>query len=306
MARFSPATKDPTSTSIVDPTTNEVSESCQVALRPLCREFLKSGMSAQQFLQAAKLVYVQVAIAETTRPNAKPNVSRIAAATGLSRREISALIEPSKRSAVRATTRPVDQPVVKVLKEWRTNPRFLTKKNQPRNLSLDSSYSSFQGLVRCCAGDVTPMAVLRELERVGAIQRLKENRVQLVKHATEQTSHQRALLSYFSRQIADQANALGTKTRERSMPIFSGSREVTNLNPDLVLPFLRSFAERANGLLETFDHWVERRTSKQVPHGPRVGIGIYLVHDSIETDAKRDLPSGKVRRGRTRGANSDS
>jgi len=276
----------------------ELADSCRVALTPLCREFMRGGMSAQLFLQVAKLAYVQVAAIATSRARGKPNVSRIAAATGLNRRDISALLDTTNANDALKSGRPIDQPVMKVLREWRTNPRFLTRRSQPRALLLDSSYASFQSLVRCCAGDVTPVALLKELEREGVVSRATSDRVKLLKDRKGQTRHRRAALRYLSRNIADQANAITNRLGTQSVPVFAGSREIANLNPDLVTPFLRSFAERANGLLENFDQWVNRRGGEHTAAiGPRVGIGVYVIHESAEIPGdKRAVQASRAKK----------
>src|SRR4051794_9232459 len=73
-----------------------VNAACEQLLLPICQHFLDRGMGVSQFLHLAKVSFVNAAVAAIKHSGERPTVSRVAAITGLQRKEIRLLTEPTE------------------------------------------------------------------------------------------------------------------------------------------------------------------------------------------------------------------
>lgn len=122
-------------------------------------------MGATEFSSIAKGVFVQVASEEYGLRGRPTNASRIAAMTGLSRKEVAKIrsISTTPPSALQQLTTPLNE----VLHYWHSDPDFSTAEGEPRVLAL-SGDRSFETLATRYAGDIPAGAIRRELEVRGA------------------------------------------------------------------------------------------------------------------------------------------
>jgi hypothetical protein len=136
------------------------------ALRPLAAMLLRFGIGYREFADVAKAAFVDAATAEFGVRGRPTNLSRVAAMTGLTRKEVRRIraVQLGAQEAGPGTL-PAD-----VLHRWFTDPRYADAPGSPRVLASDGAEPSFASLVRECASDIPPGAVRAELRRVGAIE----------------------------------------------------------------------------------------------------------------------------------------
>lgn len=155
------------------PMTSEVSDrhlllrACRAFLVPVARFLLRSGIGFSEFVDVARMAFVQVAAEDYGIRGRQTNTSRIAAMTGISRRQVSRvrryLNEYLEDPRVGLT------PVGDVLHHWHTDTAFLDEDGNPRCLAMQGKADSFEELVRQVASDVPPGAMRAELMRCGAV-----------------------------------------------------------------------------------------------------------------------------------------
>jgi Family of unknown function (DUF6502) len=134
-------------------------------LRPLAGVFLRFGMGYREFSELLKTAYVQAATEEYGVRQRPTNVARVAAMTGISRKEVRRI-----RAAVNSLPALVSRSApVEVMHRWHTDQRFLDERGKPKALAWGENLGSFQDLVRCCGADLTPGSIRAELRRVGSI-----------------------------------------------------------------------------------------------------------------------------------------
>jgi Family of unknown function (DUF6502) len=108
-----------------------------------------------------------VATAHAAHPGLPPHrrVSRVAAATGINRREVSRLLTAAQaeRDAAPALPR---TPAAMVFAHWRNDPAWRTKDGKPRLLPRTGPAPSFEALAHEVTRDVHPRALLEELLRL--------------------------------------------------------------------------------------------------------------------------------------------
>jgi hypothetical protein len=136
------------------------------ALRPLAAMLLRFGIGYREFAEVAKAAFVDAATAEFGVRGRPTNTSRVAAMTGLTRKEVRR-IRAAHYEVLESGpgTVPAD-----VLHRWFTDPRYAQAPGSPRDLGFEGPEPSFATLVRECAADLPPGAVRAELRRIGALE----------------------------------------------------------------------------------------------------------------------------------------
>ena len=256
------------------------------ALAPVAKLCLRSGLGAGEFIVAAKLACVKVA-GENAQIGNRLNHSRMSAITGLTRKEIRALEQLSKLGKP-LTERPVaKQRTARVLHGWRTDPEFLDRKGHSINLRVHGSGLTFRSLVRRYGGDVTPVAVLKELLRTGAVSRTSRGFVRVRKSSLRAKGFGSEVVSEFSSRLQDLGTTMVNNIENQVDPLFVGFREILNLGRDEAALFHSTFSERAATLVDSVDRWrqsqsrIRTRTPGDKAGNVRVGLGVFLVGQEI-------------------------
>ena len=143
-------------------------------LQPLARLFLYFGVSYREFCELSKAAFVTVAGEDFGVHGRPTNASRIAAMTGLTRKEIGRIRRKIASDESALTVR--QSPVNEVLSAWLSVDEFLDGRGRPRRLPLKGDHASFEALVRQFAGDIPEGAMRKELQRIDAIE-LADNTV---------------------------------------------------------------------------------------------------------------------------------
>ena len=140
---------------------------CYSFLVPLARVLLRNGISFREFSELSRIAFVHVAGRDYGIRGRPTNVSRVAAMTGIGRKEIRRLrllggeYERDPRLEL--------NPLTDVLHHWYTDPRYLDSSGLPLKLPYRKGPVSFCNLVKQTAGDVPAGAIKVELTRCGAV-----------------------------------------------------------------------------------------------------------------------------------------
>jgi len=264
-----------------------------VMLLPIASLMLRNGFGAGELVGAAKHASVQAALTEVIAPGSRVNVSRLSVATGLTRKEIATLLGRSTETKPLRSTPTLEQRAWRVLQGWHTDPKYRETSGRLAALPFVGKQKTFSALVRRYGGDVTPLSVLRELERIKVIAKTRSGSLRL---------HARALnsRSLVMQQIAELARvfrdfAMTVTARESDSQKFFGFKDAMIPSLDQAALFHRTFSERGVILLESFEQWLKSqsrlvgksiRTSKS---RVRVGIGVYLLQDTSRLAASSGL-----------------
>lgn len=149
-----------------------------VAMRPIARALIQSGIGYREFAAVAKAAFVQVATDEYGVRGRPTNLSRVAVITGLSRKEVGK-IRLKELSGESGFVR--EPPAASVLHFWTTDSNFIDANGNPQTLQFSEGQNSFSALVRASAGDIPPGALRTELLRVGAVRETASKELMLVK-----------------------------------------------------------------------------------------------------------------------------
>jgi hypothetical protein len=252
-------------------------------LAPISRLTLTGGVGIDQLVRAAKQAYVETAIEELFPVDSRVNISRLSVATGLTRKEVSLLIDKPKGVKVHLAPRTKEQRAIRVLRGWRIDPRFHARSGAPAELPLRGGEKAFASLVKLYGGDVTPTSVLRELERMNAVSMTRSGLLRMRSQRKRLRSHAPQHMLEAARLLGDFASTLAHRPSKGSAPPFLGYRDCAITSRDDTALFQRTFSRRAAALLESFEQWrgSRREIRKPPDNRARVGIGVYLVNKTV-------------------------
>jgi hypothetical protein len=281
---------------MTDTLRTEILRGLPLILRPVVRFLLRYGIGYREFSSVCKAVFVDVASSEFGLRGRPTNASRIAAMTGISRKEIRLL-----RSAVQNFTS-LDvltanlNPLTVVLHFWHSDPDFSAPGRVPRALPFSGGPVSFSELVRRYVGDIPPGAIRTELRRNGAVRDLDDGRMEPV------TDHYtpRALDAGFVRSMTFSLANLGN-TLVRNAAEWQGENTEGGVEPGLLERYVwssrlspadsaafKSVADaRARCLLTDLDGWLgerelrHREVSDSSARQRTCGLGVYVFEGDV-------------------------
>ena len=257
-------------------------------LPPLVRILLRNGMSAKSFYEITKHTYATVARNEFGIGKKQATISRIAILTGLTRKEVQALLDMPVQSADRYGDE--YNRASRVISGWLRDPDFGDGRGHPLPLRMGGKRQSFSALVKRYSGDIPVRAMLDELVRVGAVKQLKDGRIGV------------AVRGYIPQKGADQKLAvLGQDTADLIATIDhniygnpSGPRVqrkvvYDNVPAESAQAFQVVAQARSQEMLESLDRWLSHRDRDVNPTVKgkgrrRVGLGVYHFEERLDQD----------------------
>jgi hypothetical protein len=270
-------------------------ETLATALSPLASLLLRGKVSTSFLVRAAKVAYLRASISELHLSGMRPNISRLAVITGMTRKEVASLLrfDDAQPSAL-PLKRPLEHRAIRVLRGWETDPLYRTTVGSPADLPFKGEGRDFASLVRAYGGDVTPVAVLRELERLKAVTRSSSGALRLRSRKRGDSLGPNSQLRDFSRLLEGFSRTVLRCLSEEGAPLYLGFRELQLRSAKQAEIFKQSFGRRAALLLDGVGHWESRhriakgrllRHPEDKASMHQVGLGVYLVH--TETDSER-------------------
>jgi hypothetical protein len=149
-------------------------ESLATMLRPIVKLLLLMGVGYSEFNAVAKSVFIEVATAEYGLRGRPANMSRVAAMTGISRKEISKYLKGG--DGARWTPSMESSPINSILHFWRHDSSFTSANGEPRALPFEGP-SGFTELVAKYGGDIPAGAMKKALLRSGSVTEDSEGRL---------------------------------------------------------------------------------------------------------------------------------
>ena len=166
---------------------------------------------------------------------------------------------------------------------------FLDRRGRPRPLEPDGA-ASFAALVRRYSGDMPARAVLDELVRVGAVERLEDARLQLVTRGYVPQHSAADKLGILGRDVADLIETIDHNLQHGASDPRFQRKVMYAAIPVAALPAFRKLSgAQAQALLEKLDRWLAEHDTGEAgapdaePGQARVGLGIYYFEERLET-----------------------
>ena len=252
-------------------------ECLRILLRPLVRFCLRWSIGIQDWMEASKQVFIDVAREEMEKDGAKVNVSRLSVATGLRRREVIRIYREGEEKE------PNFSFVTRVIGQWQHDPDFLTKAGKARVLGVEGEDNEFYELVRTVSSDLHPGTVLFELERIGAVQRTSKG-LKLVSDTYSPNHDVREGFTMLARDTEDLMVAAQENLLDLTeYPNLHHTTEYDNVRED-ALPKIsewifkegEKFHTRARKFISQFDLDVSKSKRKSAKNSSEKGVRVSL------------------------------
>jgi hypothetical protein len=265
-----------------------LSAATRTLLVPLVRIFLRNGKAARSFYDIVKQVYVDLAKHEFGIGGKQATVSRIAILTGLTRKEVQAILA-QQADADQSIAEEYNR-AARVIAGWLRDPKFSDGRGHPAPLPLHGKRGSFDALVKAYSGDIPVRAMLDELLHTGAVERLKNGNICL-----------RARGYIPQKSAPEKLHILGTDTADLiatidhnvyvapQEPRFQRKVMYDNIPAEAAREFRAIAAARGQELLEALDRWLANHDRDVNPTSRgtgrvRTGLGLYHFEDHAEAE----------------------
>jgi hypothetical protein len=249
-------------------------------------------MSFTAFSDLAKQVYVEVGMQEFEIPGKKQTISRVSILSGLSRKEVQRVV--GQRGPANAETHARYNRAARVIAGWVRDRDFTDATGNPVALGQEDGSISFSQLVKRYSGDVPARAMLDELLRVGAVERLDDGRIRLLARAYIPRTSDLDKLEILGADVSDLIYTIDHNLqRGAADPLFQRKVMYDNLPAEAIGEFRALSTEQAQALLEKLDQWLskhDRDVNSSVTGAGRMraGIGIYYFEQDMEKQPEED------------------
>jgi hypothetical protein len=146
------------------PFENSSANILKILLRPVVRFALRRGIKVRAIVEELKSLLVEEAQHELYRSNQELTVSKLSVMTGLQRREVQRISDPTTESPQHLDL------MTRIIGMWTTHEHF-SRGAKPHSLSFEGPSSDFAELVKRVSMDLNASTVLFEMERLGLVRR---------------------------------------------------------------------------------------------------------------------------------------
>lgn len=268
-------------------------------LRPMARLLLRNGIPFAEFAELVRRAYVDAALEDFSDNRKKPTDSRAAVMTGLTRKEVKKQREILAGEDDGSRGARHENRASRVVSGWVHDSAFQTGDGEPAELPFDGPLS-FSELVKRYSGDMTPRAVLEELERVGVVATEASGKLALRQRAYVPIGDSEEMLQIFGEDVSDlmatiDHNLVGSEAD--SQPFFQRTLVYNNIPPEVMARWRRYAAQQSQTMLEQLDKWLGPHDRDIAGHGEnkatgdavRTGVGIFYFEDPVQPDVSGEL-----------------
>ena len=261
-------------------------------MTPLIRILLRSGITFQEFGGVLKDVYVNVCAREMTLPGRRMTLSRVAIATGLTRREVAKIVRSEGKTQWGVWSNA--GLAASVLEAWHSDPQFLAPYGYPRDLKIDGTdvVPTFEDLVRRFSSEVPHEVLIGELVRVGAARILEGGMyLRVLKRTYIPTDMTAEMIQIFSQAVRRYIETVDYNLGRRKGLEKRFDRMVY---PDdgLRVVDVEIFQQEIREYLETVIQEIDQKSAtyprperKKGEKSVQVGVGIYFYQEANEDRA---------------------
>lgn len=204
-------------------------QAARALLQPLAQLAVAKGLPCAAVESLLREAFVQAASEAHAQLAPHRRVSRIATATGLSRREVTRLTQAPQRAQPR---RPLS---AEVFGRWASDPRYRDARGRPRALPRQGAAPSFETLAQSVTRDVHPRSLLDELLRLGLAELdAPRDMVRLVRDAFVPRGDSERMLGFLGQNVGDHlgaavANVLGGGVQHFEQAVFADELSASSL-----------------------------------------------------------------------------
>lgn len=252
----------------------------RMMMKPLIRLLISQGVTHSEFSEAAKEVYVEMAIRHFM-VDERINQSRVAVITGLTRKEVKRVLVRAQRSEYHSSS--FSRPS-RLLTGWHSDPKFIGPYGVPLDLPYDSddkSVSTFKDLVKIFGADMSAKAMLDILVGSGAVVESDSGVYRPVRRSFEPTPLSPELLERFG-YVAHDFFSTAARNIEKTRSEDKLVERVVRANRPLSKTGIRKLSEylkeHGQRFLENIDNWIVALKDEDVPEEEKANTGLGMYH----------------------------
>lgn len=260
---------------------------CRAVLAPLAQLAVAHGLRHGDLDELMRSAFVDAARAAHADTLPLRAVSRVSAATGLTRREVSRLMGSAQPEAPRRSL------ATQLFTRWLSDPAYRRDGHALDTLPRIGAAPSFETLARAVTQDVHPRTLLDELGRLG-LAKLDERRDAVVRLRDAFVPHddQQRMLGFLAANVGDHlqaavSNVLGTDPRGR--PVHRHLEQALfadELSPESIerlQPIVRRhWQEALQSLGPVVQQMIDEDEALDRPRRERLRVGMYGYSASME------------------------
>lgn len=267
----SPVSAEPPTTA---PPASALLQACRALLAPLAELAIARGLHYSDLDELLRAAFVEAALAAHPDVAASRAVSRVSAATGLHRREVSRLMQAEP------ITEGKRSPATQVFTRWLSDPALQPGDAFLASLPRQGPAPSFESLAQSVTKDVHPRSLLEELCRLG-LTRVDEatDRVELLRDRFAPAGDEPRMLGFLASNVGDHlraatANVLADAPPHLEQALFAD--ELSRSSVQQLQPLVR---EQWQQLLRSLGPEVQKRIdddkAQQRVQDQRLRVGLY-------------------------------
>lgn len=261
-------------------------------LEPLASLAVARGLPFASVEDLLKAAFVEAARRAQPESAGQRIVSRVATATGLTRREVGRLLGTA---GALPPARP--SPATQVFTRWRADPALRNGRGQPIALPRQGPAPSFDALARSVTQDVHPRSVLDELCRLG-LAAVEGDEVKLLRESVVAASDSERAYGFLGHNVGDHLRASIANVLADSPPYVEQAVFADELSEESMAAFrdiargqwqavLAATVPALQALVDA-DAAANRRRDR------RVRIGLYTYHDVMAGAAAAPAPDAST------------
>jgi len=278
-------------------------------LAPLAELAVARGLPFAAIEDMFKAAFVEAARRAQPESAGPRIVSRVATATGLTRREVTRLVaEPADADVAGAPPPARPSPATQVFTRWRADPALCDRRGQPRPLPRQGPAPSFEALARSVTQDVHPRSLLDELCRLGLAE-VEGDQVRLLRERVVAARDSARAFGFLGSNVGDHlragvANVLAETPRHVEQAVFADE-----LSDESIAAFDEIARTQWQALLAATVPKLQALIDADAAAGRkrdrRVRIGLYTYHAAMSEAPAEPAPASPPAAKRRRPARKD-
>jgi Family of unknown function (DUF6502) len=266
---------------------------------PLLNLMADANVTVRELNELVRETAVRKAAKRLIEEGGRESKSRVAIATGLSRSEVARIL--ASQDSLPATHRG-EHPARRVLAAWYEDPKFLTVGREPAVLPIFGRRRSFEKLVATYGKGHPVRAMLDELTRTNAVERLSNQQVRANSRIPIVAGLTGDAISEIGERGGDLLEALVNNVRGKSIPLFEATAVVRDVNPAMVSVIRSEIIQKGTSFITGVNSLLNRsrkgvkRTIPDAMNSCRLGFTVYCLQDEHEFADDTLTEVGKGRR----------
>ena len=254
-------------------------------LRPIAELAVARGLSFAAVEEMFKTAFVDAARRAQPESAGSRIVSRVATATGLTRREVTRLVaEPADADVAGAPPPARPSPATQVFTRWRADPALRDRRGHPRALPRQGPAPSFETLARSVTQDVHPRSLLDELCRLG-LAAVVDDEVRLVRESVVAGRDSERAFAFLGSNVGDHLRASVANVLAETPPHLEQAVFADELSAESIAAFRDIAKTQWQALLAAtvpkLQALVDADAAADRTRDRRVRIGLYTYHDAM-------------------------